>query len=176
MKPVQLECVLCSELYSEIDIANFRYFVATRVCYTCYRSLQKAPFNVSCFGKRKDSKHLGYDSLAHECRELCPDRRVCPGFASGKYPTLRKLAEAETVVESKPTVIRQYPFRSSSLLLKAFKLCMKGVTLTVLKRWCRHRGKNHNWVLLMLRKENKKGLRWKFNETRDSIKLEYPVK
>jgi len=175
MKSIQFECLLCNELFTEIDIINFRFFIATRVCYTCYRSLQKSPFSYSCFGKKSDDKYLGYDSLAHECRELCPDRKICPGFVNKKLIKLRKLAEAETVVKNKPIVIRQYPFRPSSLICKAFKLCMKGVPLTVLKRWCKHRNKNHNWVLLMLRKENKNGRRWRFNETRDSIKLDYPL-
>ena len=169
MKQVQLECVLCDHLFSEGDIQNFLFFPQTRICYNCYRKMQKADPAISCFGKQ-------FDVMAEECRSLCPDRKLCPGFQKGRYIRLRKAAESETVEVKPPAMIRQYPFRTSSLLCKAFKLCMKGVTLSTLKRWCKHRGKKHSWVLLVLRKEvSKNGKKWKLHENKDSIQLEYPL-
>ncbi len=176
MKSVQLECVLCNEFYTEIDIENFRFFPSTRVCYNCYRQMQKQDYAISCFGKKTEDKKLGYNGMAEECRELCPDRRICPNFVNRKYIRLRVLAEQETVEIKRQPTIRQYPFRPTSLLCKAFKLCMKDVSLTVLKRWCRHRNKKHDWVLRVLRKEqNKKGLKWKLHESSNAVRVEFPL-
>ena len=169
MKQVLFDCVLCDGQFTEVDIANFIFFPSTRICYKCYRKMQKTATAISCFGKQ-------FDIMAEECRSLCPDRKLCPGFSSGKFVRLRKLAESTVVVAKPQPIIRQYPFRSSSLLCKAFKLCMKGVTLSTLKRWCKHRNKKHSWVLLILRKEiSKNGKKWKLHESKNSIELEYPL-
>lgn len=170
MKPVILECITCDELYTEIDVENFRFFPSTGVCYNCYRAMQKADTSISCFGKQ-------YDALANECRELCPDRKLCPSFANKKFIKLRQLAEKETEeIQTNKLTIRQYPFRPTSLLCKAFKLCIKGTTITELKRWCKHRGKNYSWVIATLRRGySKNGRKWKLNEKQNSIQLEYPI-
>ena len=58
------------------------YFAETGICWACYRKRQKRP--ELCFGKRTKGIVLGYDKEAIECREFCPDRKVCVRFLEKK--------------------------------------------------------------------------------------------
>src|SRR5579864_99659 len=95
---IKLECVLCTAVYTEHDVAILNFFPATRVCWVCYRKLQKSPFKVSCFGKKSKDGNLGFDNMAVECREYCPDRRLCPKFANKDLIKLHKQLKTEVVV------------------------------------------------------------------------------
>ena len=77
-----LECLLCFERYSVKQILAGEYQLETMICSYCYAKMQQAPYEKSCFGKPSQmingvKKHLGYNPLAPECRERCPDRNVC---------------------------------------------------------------------------------------------------
>jgi len=77
-----LECLRCMERYSKKDILEGRYWLETLICSKCYLSMQKAPHSISCFGKpsiaiSETKKIQGFDLDMIECRELCPDRKIC---------------------------------------------------------------------------------------------------
>jgi hypothetical protein len=77
-----LECLRCTERYSKKDILEGRYWLETLICSKCYMNMQRAPHSVSCFGKPSvmisDVKKIqGFDLEMIECRELCPDRKIC---------------------------------------------------------------------------------------------------
>lgn len=77
-----LECLICTERFSEEEILSGKYRLETMICSYCYSRLQRKPHHQSCFGKPTtnlpDGKRLlGYNAKALECKELCPDREVC---------------------------------------------------------------------------------------------------
>lgn len=81
-KQKELECILCRKRYSLDDILKGAYRLETMVCSFCYASLQKQPYDISCFGKPtvilpNNQKLLGYSPKAPECQRFCPDRKVC---------------------------------------------------------------------------------------------------
>jgi len=170
------ECVLCSYPYSELDIFNHLFFIETRICYKCYRKMQKADYSISCFGKYTDGKNLGYTSLSEDCRSLCPDRRLCPLFANREIIKLRKTAEKETeVLREDENPSKLYPFKTKTLIDRAFKLCMEGVSKDRLKKWCKKKNTSYYRLLTVLRHGKKYGKQWRWNEDRLSVKLEYPI-
>ena len=176
-----LECVLCEAQFSETDIESYSFFPQTRICYKCYRKLQKAPYIVSCFGKKTESSiKLGFDPNAHECRELCPDRKLCPHFANGTIKSLRQGALVNVQeVASRPrqvVTIRAYPFRTGSIADKAFKLCQVGVTKDKFKRWCMRQGTNMYRLLRAFRKEERNGRQWRWKEKGNHVEIEYPLR
>lgn len=167
----KLECILCPELFSEYDILNNRFFPETRVCYNCYLKLQKSSYDISCFGKKTKNSNLGFDQMAVECREYCPDRKLCPKFIKDKFIQVTK-------IEAKPKEVvttRLYPFRSHSIIDRAFRLCQQGVTKSKLKSWCAKQGTNYYRVIKVLKGGKKYGKSWRFHEDGVRIDVEYPI-
>lgn len=76
-----LPCVLCSELFSQVDVKHMRYFPSTMICLGCYKSAARTPHSTWCFGKLTVKQNLGYDEKAKACSVLCPDRSICRLFA-----------------------------------------------------------------------------------------------
>lgn len=78
-----LECILCSQRYSREDILSGMYQLETFICSPCYAKMQRAPYEVSCFGKtcgyipHLNKRLYGYKEDAVECRDVCPDRNIC---------------------------------------------------------------------------------------------------
>jgi hypothetical protein len=167
----KLECVLCENLFSEEDIYQFLFFSATRICYKCYKKLFKVKTYISCFGKQ-------YSSNAVECRELCPDRKICPKFFTGKIFKLRKKAENKTeLIQIKETIVtRKYPFRPGSLIDKVFKMAVHGIDKLKLKRWCTRHSTSYYRMLRVLKKETKYGKAWHFHDRGKDIKVEYNIR
>lgn len=161
-----IECTFCEKRFTEGDILKLNYFLDSRLCYECSKKLYKSDSYYSCFGKQ-------YEPLALECRLLCPDRKVCPLFFSRKIFRLRKKFKNELVNIAPVVLTRRYPFRSGTLIDKAFKLCCKSVTKDKLKTWCAQNNTSYYRVLRVLRKGEKYGKKWKVHETQDSITLEY---
>ncbi len=86
-----IECLTCRERYSREDVLSGLYQITTKVCGECYSKMQASPHTVSCFGKTTavqldGTRLLGYDPDARECRELCPDAKLCASVADpGTY-------------------------------------------------------------------------------------------
>lgn len=70
-----LECSECEGQFSLIAIRQGRFFPESMTCRTCYRKLQTAPVEKSCFGKIKTTEHEGFSTDDPECRLHCIDRR-----------------------------------------------------------------------------------------------------
>jgi hypothetical protein len=167
----QLECVLCEGLYTEEDVLSLLFFSSTRVCYKCYKKLYKAKEAISCFGKQ-------YDGNAVECRELCPDRKVCPKFFSGKIFKYRNKLEAKTDlvhIKTETIVTRKYPFRSGSIIDRAFRMAIGGIEKIKLKRWCRRHSTSYYRILKVLKRKNKYGKQWGYEDDGKSITVAYRI-
>ena len=86
-----LECVLCRKRFRESDVRALLYFPSTRGCRSCYKHGQDAPYSAWCFGKpvivgpNGRVLEYGYNEKARECREECPDRKICPMFVAEKF-------------------------------------------------------------------------------------------
>jgi hypothetical protein len=166
---LQAECVLCETLYTEEDILSLLFFSATRICYRCYKKLYRSDKSISCFGKQ-------YDPMALECRELCPDRKICPKFFTGKIFKLRKRFESKIdLINIKPEkiVIRKYPFRQGSIIDRAFKMAIRGVLKSKLKRWCERHSTSYYRITKVLKRQNKYGKKWTFDDDGERIKVGY---
>ena len=115
-------CVLCTEKYSEEDVRALRYFSDTSICFKCYLDMQEQKHSIACFGKsdlvltvKGVSKRVaeGYDPVSPDCnadKGICPDRRYCPLFISGKIHQLQKAVTPVTV--AKPTAQPKAPSTS----------------------------------------------------------------
>jgi len=72
-------------------VRTLSYFPSTRVCRSCYKRGQDAPYSAWCFGKpvivgpNGRVLEYGYNEKARECREECPDRKICPIFLAEKF-------------------------------------------------------------------------------------------
>jgi len=71
-------CILCGTLYTPEDVGEL-VLITTGVCLICYAAGRAAPSSQWCFGKPEK-----YDADAAECRELCPDRKICNWVVTGK--------------------------------------------------------------------------------------------
>lgn len=85
-----LECLLCTLRFSIDDILSGAYNIETFICSLCYAEMQQKPHEQNCFGKPTfiltSGKHaLGYEPIAKECQDVCPDRMICKRIV---YPNL----------------------------------------------------------------------------------------
>lgn len=84
-----LKCVICNGSYGKGDVEEGKFSPDTLVCLSCYESMANAPRAMSCFGKgtiiiqATGERKLGYDPRAQECKDLCPDRKICVRFVLG---------------------------------------------------------------------------------------------
>jgi hypothetical protein len=90
MKQGTLECTCCRARFEEDDVRALRFFASTSICLECYKRGQAAPYALWCFGKPnvigKSGRivQFGFDVQAEECREQCPDRKLCELFVKGR--------------------------------------------------------------------------------------------
>jgi len=140
-----MQCVLCSELYSEYDVIQLRFFPDTGVCFDCYEDMKEQKYENYCFGKGtlttaigngRQALALGYEPGNENCDHLCPDRKYCPLFLSGKIYKLQKAIQTVPVqvkVEpvKKEKVVAQpaplprvgdNPYKPSSRIFSVFEL------------------------------------------------------
>lgn len=167
----KLECVLCESLYSEEDILNLLFFSSTRICFKCYKKLFKVKDSISCFGKT-------YDGNAVECRELCPDRKICPKFFTGKIFKYRRRLEKQTdlvQIKAEIVVTRKYPFRSGSIIDRAFRMAIGGVAKLKLKNWCKRHSTSFYRILKVLKRKNKYGKKWEYSDDGKTITVGYVI-
>jgi hypothetical protein len=75
-----LECLLCTEKYSLEDAQKGRYFLATRICRSCYVKGQNEDAKNWCFGKLPSGSKPGFSVKQIQCTEICPDREICSYF------------------------------------------------------------------------------------------------
>lgn len=75
---ILLVCRLCAKMFSVREMLEGGLEPETGICRECYRKLQME--TGTCFGKKTVGKRLGYDEEAVECREFCPDKRLCKSF------------------------------------------------------------------------------------------------
>lgn len=80
-------CFVCGDSFSQQDVELYNFFRSTKTCFQCYWKGKKEDHQVWCFGKRNKVNRAGrvvrwgYDGNEHvECREECPDRKICPLF------------------------------------------------------------------------------------------------
>lgn len=70
LKEKLLECLICQQRFSVVDVKNNLFFASTMICSSCYNSgVESRGQNDWCFG--------GYDQSYRECRVDCPDKRIC---------------------------------------------------------------------------------------------------
>lgn len=173
-----LECVECGEKYSEDDVFNLNYFPQTRVCFKCYQNKQRAPFTTTCFGKRSKGKQYGYDPMAIECRQQCPDRKICQQFVSKDMERRRELTEAQRKValrlllyKPRPKSTVGKPFKRGSTINTAFRMCVRGTTRAKLQALVERRGGDITHVLRILRRESIHGYQWEWKESSGNIHI-----
>lgn len=88
---VKVQCALCEEGHTLKQLRKLA--LDTMVCAKCYRKMQEAPVEWSCFGKISVYQQVGdrlvqlvraYHPKAIECSSFCPDRRVCKAVLKGE--------------------------------------------------------------------------------------------
>lgn len=180
----ELECGRCQHRFSEHDVCCYRFFPDNHLCYKCCKELQRADHKVSCFGKLTVGKRLGYERSAIECKELCPDRRVCVMFAEGSVVKMRELTQ-----EARQKALRfllakdrhgkppsRVAFRAGSGLAKAFEFLKRGCSRKELTKFCEDSKIDRPWLLRIMRREEANGHEWKWVESADRLQVIYPRK
>jgi len=165
-----VECILCRRSFTEVDILGYRYFIESGICEQCYKKMQALPASISCFGK--NGKH-GYDPISRECKQLCPDRKVCPMFLGSRLQRLKR-ETTEAIVSGLDQVHvrtnelqKQNPFRRGSATYEAFNLCKKGVAANQFIQFTRRKGVDKGRLLRMFRKEELYGQQWEWDESEE---------
>ena len=169
-----LRCTQCRQQFSEEDVLAYNYFVQNGLCYQCCEAMRKAPVKQSCFGKKRK-----YDSDALECRDLCPDRKVCPMFVNGsiiEYRDLTVEARQQALKFLKRTVKRKrpprpYPFRFGTTLHGGFEMCRRGCSRRELEKYCEKRKASIGWLLRILRREECNGHEWKWADSEGTYRI-----
>lgn len=76
-----LWCLVCNEKFSIEDVSAGRYEAETGICTSCYKRMARD--EKTCFGEETSDARYGYDEKTFECRDFCPDRRICKAFVQG---------------------------------------------------------------------------------------------
>jgi hypothetical protein len=167
-----LGCALCSERFSEFDVAAGLYFVSTHVCLDDYIKLSKS--KQTCFAKE-------YDPESFICRTVCPDNKVCKQFMERRLTTKDKDALIKLMRHPKDLVkksARDLPFtKPGSVMYTSFMLAWRGTTLRKIIVGIKKSGNDVHRVLRTLRRGYCHGYFWDWDEDNEgNIKITYPAK
>jgi hypothetical protein len=161
-----LECVLCAKRFTEQDVQFRRYFASTQVCRACYERGQRASFAVWCFGKLNvlapsgEVLEYGYDAVAEECAQECPDRGICRLFVLGELGMARQKR-------------LKCPFRQTrSMTVRAWMKCATtGISVENLVRWVNRQGGDPVRMLRIMRSGEMNHVQWVVDERNGFLKI-----
>ena len=166
MAGTSIDCVLCQLPFTLEDVRKKNFFLDSGVCYACYKKMFKLPSDISCFGKE-------YSPLAFECKQLCPDRKICPLFQSKEIKKLRKVAIA-VVPRFTSITRRKHPFKKGSVIYTAFELCRKGCKLEDIERLAHRAGINPRRIFRVFRSGELYGCKWRWKQSERRCSIKYP--
>lgn len=85
-------CLLCNGRFCLKDVGK-EFFPSTSICAKCYETGQQS--ENWCFGKtdiRDNGRtvQFGYNASSFECKQECPDRKICKVFALDWKPKIKR--------------------------------------------------------------------------------------